>query len=153
MSNNEEKKGFGPALAALILAIIGFVITGIVALVFSSLQGMIEELLAETISAELGSFTISNAEELAFVDSFKFGMKIVFGGVYFSGGLFMLIAFICDIVAICKYYGNKSETKAASTIVLAYIALAFLITSVAIAVMGCMEFAAIVDKVMAPYYA
>lgn len=153
MSNNEEKKGFGPALAALILAIIGFVITGIVALVFSGLQSMMEEILAETISAELGSFAVSNAEELAIVDGVKLGMKIAFGGVYFSGGLFMLIAFICDIVAICKYYGNKSETKAASTIVLAYIALAFLIASVAIAVMGCMEFAAIVDKVMAPYYA
>ena len=71
----------------------------------------------------------------------------------FAGGLFMLISFICDIVAICKYYGNKTETKAVSTIVLAYIGLAFLVASVVIAVIGINGVSAMIDQIVAPYYA
>ncbi|MBQ7912732.1 MAG: hypothetical protein IJ308_03185 [Clostridia bacterium] len=151
-SNNDEKKGFGPALAAMILAIVAFVITGIIALVFTGMKDMMTEILTETISTELGTGVATTAEEFAVLDAFKFGMKFAFGAIYFSGGLFMLISFICDIVAICKYYGNKSETKAASTIVLAYIGLAFLVAAILIAVLGAIDFAGVVDKVMAPYY-
>ena len=152
-NEKDEKKGFGPALAAMILAIIGFVITGIVALVFSGLKNMMFELLSETIGAELGSLQASTAEEIAFLDAFKVGMKIAFGAMHFAGGLFMLISFICDIVAICKYYGNKTETKAASTIVLAYIGLAFLVASVVIAVIGINGVSGMIDQIVAPYYA
>ena len=153
MSNkNEEKKGFGPALAALILAIVGFAITGMVALVFSGMQDMIKEVLQEALDEEFGVAISTGALTPAQLDAFKMGLKIAFGAIYFSGGLFLFIALICDIVSICKYYGNKTETKAKSTIVLAYIALAFLVTSVAIAVFGVMDFAKVVDVVMAPYY-
>ena len=105
-NDNDEKKGFGPALAAMILSIIAFVITGIIALVFSGLEDILFEILDETLASELGGLQATTAEEIAVLDTFKIGMKIAFGAVYFSGGLFMLIAFICDLVAICKYYGN-----------------------------------------------
>ena len=152
-NEKDEKKGFGPALAAMILAIIAFVITGIVTLVFSGLKDTMLTLLKDTIAAELGDFSATTAEEIAFLDAFKVGMKIAFGAIHFSGGLFMLISFICDIVAICKYYGNKTETKAASTIVLAYIGLAFLVASVVIAVIGINGVSAMIDQIVAPYYA
>ena len=152
-NDKDEKKGFGPALAAMILAIIAFVITGIVALVFSGLKDVMFEILNETIAAELGSLQATAAEEIAFLDAFKVGMKLAFGAIHFSGGLFMLISFICDIVAICKYYGNKTETKAASTIVLAYIGLAFLVAAVVIAVMGINGISGMIDQIIAPYYA
>lgn len=151
-NDKDEKKGFGPALAAMILAIIAFVVTGIVFLVFSGLKDMIMQMLTEVISAELGSIQATTAEELTFVNAFKMGLKIAFGGMFFSAGLFMLISLICDIVGICKYYGNKTETKAASTIVLAYIGLAFLVTAIVIASIGTKNFAAMVDYIMMPYY-
>jgi hypothetical protein len=150
-NNNDEKKGFGPALAAMILAIVAFVITGIVALVFSGLKDFIAETITETIAAEFTGVA-TTTEEIAFLDAFKAGMKIAFGAIYFSGGLFMLLALIFDLVGICKYYGNKCETKATSTIVLAFIGLAFLVTAIVIAVIGCMDFAKVIDGIIAPYY-
>ena len=150
-NNNDEKKGFGPALAAMILAIVAFVITGLVALVFSGLKDLITETITETIAAEFTGVA-TTAEEIMVLDTLKLTFKITFGGVYFSGGLFMLLALIFDLVGICKYYANKCETKATSTIVLAFIGLAFLVASIVIAAMGCAEFAKVIDGIIAPYY-
>ena len=153
-NDKDEKKGFGPALAAMILAIIAFVITGIVALVFSGLKDFVADVITEVISSEFPEHSAIPAEELnAALDILKLTFKLAFGAIHFSGGLFMLISFICDIVAICKYYGNKTETKAASTIVLAYIGLAFLVAAVVIAVMGINSISGMIDQLIAPYYA
>lgn len=151
-NNNDEKKGFGPALAAMILAIVGFVITGIIALTMSGLKDIMTETFSELIADMLGPVTATTPEEIAALDTVKLGLKVGVGAVFFSGGLFMLISFICDIVAICKYYGNKCDTKAASTIVLAYIGLALLVTSIIIAIVGINGYMPVIEKIMAPYY-
>ena len=151
---NEEKKGFGPALAALILGIVSIVITGLIALIFGGgqMKALMAETLQETITSEFGSFVATTPEEIAVIDGFALGMKLVFGAIFFGAGLFMLISFICGIVAVCKYCGNKCETKANSVIVLALIGLAFVLLSIIIAVVCTNDYSAIIDKVMAPYY-
>ena len=106
-NNNDEKKGFGPALAAMILAIIAFVITGIIALVFSGLKDLIAETITEAITAEFTGVA-TTAEEIMLLDTLKLTFKISFGAIYFSGGLFMLLALIFDLVGICKYYGRRN---------------------------------------------
>ena len=151
---NEEKKGFGPALAALILGIVSIVITGLIALIFGGgqMKALMAETLQETITSELGSFVATTPDEIAAIDTAVLIMKIMFGAIFFGAGLFMLISFICGIVAVCKYCGNKCETKVQSVIVLALIGLALVLLSIIIAVICTNDYSAIIDKVMAPYY-
>ena len=150
-SNNEEKKGYGPSLAAMILAIVAFVTTGIVALVFGGLKDMIAEVIMETLSTEFTGVA-TTPDEIMVLDTLKLTFKFSFGAIYFSGALFMLLALIFDIIGICKYFANKCETKAVSTLVLALIGLGFLIASIVIAAIGCSEFAKVIDAIIAPYY-
>ena len=151
---NEEKKGFGPALAALILGIVSSVITGLIALIFGGgeMKALIAEGLQEGFAESLGGLVATTPEEIAAIDAAALGMKIMFGAIFFGAGLFMLISFICGIVAVCKYCGNKCETKVQSVIVLALIGLALVLLSIIIAVVCTNDYSAIIDKVMAPYY-
>lgn len=151
-SSGDAKKGHGPALASLVLGIIAFVIIGLISLVLSAVKETLWATLTEAFEAEFNGFVASTPEEVTILNTFATGMKIAFGVIHFgSGGIFLLIGIICDIVAICKYYTNTAEDKEKSTIVFAYIGLAFLVAAIIIAAVGTKNYAAVVDSIMAPY--
>ena len=147
-SSGDEKKGLGPAIAALVFAIIAFIVTGIIALVMNFIQPYLLEAFQPSPEISSIELTATEIEELTMQFSL---LKLAFSAVHFGGILFMLIAFILFIVAICKYYSNKTEGKAKSPIVIAYRAFAFLVASVVIALNGASNISAFFDSILAMY--
>ncbi len=130
-SNNEAKKGFGPALAAMILAIVGFLTTAITAGVLNLCLNLPEfwDAFAEVFNEMLGSSNVP-------ANIVNFSVKFAFAAYYYDGGLFLLIALICFIVALVKYFKNTVPNKAKSVLVLACIAGVLILASLIIATIG-----------------
>ena len=148
----DERRGHGASVASLVLAIIGFVLTGICCLSLYAVKDMLWEVLNEAFASEFNGVVATTPEEISILETFATIMKVAFGAAHFGlGGIFLLIGLICNIVAICKYCGNKAEDKVKSTIVIACIALAFIITTIAIAAAGTSSYAKMIDEILAPY--
>ena len=130
-SNNEAKKGFGPALAAMILSIIGFLTTVVTVVIFNNVikQPEFWNAFSEVFNEMLGG---SNVPE----QIIDFSIKFAFAMYYYDGGLFLLIALICFIVAMVKYFKNTAPDKAKSVLVMACIAGALIVASIIIASVG-----------------
>ncbi len=146
-SKGDPKKGRGPAIAALIFAIIAFFTTALVTLIMSAVKGEMEEALAEIISQEVANSGVTKE----YLSGFAIGLKIAMGAIHFAGFVPMLVSLILFLVAIVKYYGNDAEDKKVSTIVVAYIALAFLVTAIIFACVGTSGYAEVIDKLMKPF--
>ena len=130
-SNNEAKKGFGPALAAMILSIIGFLTTVVTVAVlgFFVKQPEFWNAFSEVFNEMIGG---SNVPQ----QIMDFSINAAFAVYYYDGGLFLLIALICFIVAMVKYFKNTTPDKAKSVLVMACIAGALIVASIIIASVG-----------------
>ena len=130
-SNNEAKKGFGPALTAMILSIIGFLTTVVTVAIFNAVikQPEFWNAFSEVFNEMIGS---ANVPE----HIIDFAIKFAFAVYYYDGGLFLLIALICFIVAMVKYFKNTAPDKAKSVLVMACIAGALIVASIIIASVG-----------------
>jgi uncharacterized membrane protein len=141
---NEPKKGNGPAIAALILSIIGFFITIAMVGVFSMMIKMPE-------------FTD------AFVDTMRqmgtsgfpptimeFSVKMAFSLYYYAGGLFMLLGGIFALIALVKYGRNTTPNKSKAVLVMAIIAAVFVVLSFIIATVGFADASKIIENTILP---
>ena len=128
---NDAKKGFGPAIAALILAIIGFLTTAVTALVLNACIEMPEFWSAfnEAMNSTLGGSEFPP-------EILEFSIKFAFAMYYYDGGLFMLIGAICALVGLVKYCKNTTPNKAKSVLVLVIIAAVLIFLSFVIATSG-----------------
>lgn len=143
---NEPKKGNGPAIAALILSIIGFFTTVIMCLVFNTLIKT-----PEFIDAFVQTF-----RDMAGTGGFpkeilEISVKLAFSFYYYAGGLFMLIALICFLVALVKYLKNTTPNKAKSVLIIACVAAAFVLISFIIATASFASASKIIDTRILPY--
>lgn len=147
-----KKRGHGPAIAAFVLAIIAFLGTVAIAALLALVKPQMEISLKQVIDEELVGITLAPEEMELFLASFSMGMKISFTMMHFLSAAPMIATFICGLVAVVKYHGNKTEGKLQSTAVFAYIALGLLLLSLIIAIAGSSSYAGLTDRILAPYY-
>ena len=141
---NEPKKGNGPAIAALILSLIGFFITIIMVGAFGTLIKMPE-------------FTDAFVDTMRQMDMsgfppaiMEFSVKFAFSMYYYAGGLFMLLGGIFALVALVKYLKNTTPNKSKAVLVMAIIAAVFVVLSFIIATVGFAEASKIIESTILP---
>lgn len=141
---NEPKKGNGPAIAALILSIIGFVTTIFMCAIFSTavrIPGFLDELSNTMREIYLEFYNISMPQEIL-IPAFKYAFAVY----YFSGALFMILGLIFGIVAVVKYANNTCPFKSKAVLVMGIIALVFVVISLIIAIVSSISTSNFIDS-------
>ena len=141
---NEPKKGNGPAIAALILSIIGFFITIAMVGVFGMMLKMPEftDAFVDAMRQMMGT---GYPQEIL-----QFSVKMAFSFYYYAGGLFMLLGGIFALVALVKYLKNTTPDKSKAVLVMAIIAAVFVVLSFIIATVGFADASKIIESTILP---
>ena len=141
---NEPKKGNGPAIAALILSIIGFFIT--IAMVgFFGLMLKTPEFTDAFVDAMRQMMGTGYPQEIL-----QFSVNFAFSMYYYAGGLFMLLGGIFALVALVKYLKNTTPDKSKAVLVMAIIAAVFVVLSFIIATVGFADASKIIEDTILP---
>ena len=129
--SNDAKKGNGPAIAAMILSIIGFFTTVIMCAIFSTavktpgfmseLNSIMKEMMYDMYGANLPN------------DMLALSVSLAFGIYYFSGWLFMLLGLIFGLIAVVKYAKNTCPVKSKAVLIMGIIGLVLVAVSFIIA--------------------